>query len=119
MAIRVLSDYPAPPGNKRWVICDIDGPTSYTAITTGTPPTGGQVVRAGDIGLQNIEWAQVSGSDNGQYDGTCYVAAGIGNPPKAGGTQFNLQWLVAATGAEAAGAANLSARSLRIVAIGL
>jgi hypothetical protein len=117
MAIRILSDYPAPPGNKRWVICDIDGPNPYTVITVGTPPTGGQVVRAGDIGLSNIEWAQVSGSDNGQYDGVCYVVGSVGNPAKVGGTQINLQWLTAATGAEASG--NLSARSLRIVAIGL
>jgi hypothetical protein len=118
MAIRILSDYPAPPGNKRWVVADIDGPASYTAITPGTPPTGGQVVRAGDIGLQNIEWAQVSGSDNGQYDGVCYIVGGLGNPAKAAGTQFQLQWITAATGAEA-GAVNLSARSLRIVALGL
>lgn len=117
MAIRIIPDYPAPPGNKRWVICDIDGPTAYTAITLGTPPTGGQTVRASDIGLQNIEWAQVSGSDNGQYDGTCYIVGGLGNPAKTAGTQMQLQWILAATGAEASG--NLSARSLRIVAIGL
>lgn len=117
MAIRILPDYPSPPGNKRWVICDIDGPTAYTAITPGTPPTGGQVVRATDIGMQTIEWAQVSGSDNGQYDGTCYVVGGLGNPALRGGTQVNLQWISAATGAEASG--NLSARSLRMIAMGL
>lgn len=125
MAITQWPNGPVPPGDRPWTIIDVDGPASYAAISTGTPPTGGQVIKASDIGLQAIDWAQAMGSDNGQYDGICYVVGGLGNPRVGGtpnysnpGTQINLQWITAATGAEVGGGTNLSARRVRLLVIG-
>jgi hypothetical protein len=81
----------------------------------GTPPTGGQLVTATDFGLQSLDFVQCMGSDNGQYDIACFpVPFSPGNPM----TQVRVQWILSATGAEAAGAANLSARTIRLWAMG-
>jgi hypothetical protein len=116
---------PVPPGHLPWTIVDVDGPASYSAISAATPPTGGQVLKAADLGFQQIWWAQCVGSDNGQYDGVVYVVGGLGNPRSGAtpnvsqaGSQINLQWITAATGAEVGGATNLSARRLRLLVIG-
>lgn len=107
--------YPKSPGDERWAVTDMTGPASYTAIVTGTPPTGGQIIRAADFGLQSLDWVQSMGSDNGQYDIVC-IPNGftLGNPLAS----FLLQWIVSATGAEVAGAVNLSARTVRLLGIG-
>lgn len=116
---------PVPPGDMPWTIVDVDGPSSYSQISAATPPTGGQVLKASDLGLQAIWWAQAVGSDNGQFDGVCYVVGGLGNPRAGGspnysqpGTQINLQWITAATGAEVSGATNLSSRRMRLLVVG-
>lgn len=109
-----LPDYPAVPGNKPFTIHDITGPASYAQVSNGTPPTGGQAVNASDMGLVDVEFAMDGYSDNGQY-----VAQPIlTTRPNGGAPQLILRWVVAATGAEASGATNLSARTVRIAAIG-
>jgi hypothetical protein len=107
--------YPKVPGDGLWSIVDVTGLASYAVIVIGTPPTGGQLVTPADCGLQSIDWIQSMGSDNGQYDVTCYPAPFTLGNPFAG---VRLQWLTAATGAEAIAATNLSARSVRLLVIG-
>ena len=97
-------------GNKYHAVKIISGPASYTQVTTGAAPTGGQVVLASDLGLKNIEAAFGSGSDDGQYD---VVVIFDGNPGVAT-TQVRLLWRISHTGAEVTGAVNLSARSIRL-----
>ena len=116
---------PSPPGDQPWTIIDIDGPASYTVITVATPPTGGQVIKATDIGMQTIDWAQAMGSDDGQYAGECYLVGGLANPRSGGkpnysqsGSQINLQWITAATGAEVTGTTDVSARRMRLLVLG-
>lgn len=107
--------YPKVPGDSLWSIVDMTGPASYTQVTTGTPATGGQAVTAADFGMQSLDWIGAIGSDNGQYAVTVIPA------PFNVGAPFNsalLQWSLAATGAQAAAAANLSARTVRLLAIG-
>lgn len=114
MANSILPSYPAPPGNKPLTIATITGPASYTAVTPGTPATGGYVVNARDIGLIDIDTAHVSLSDNGTYG-----AQVIHDLNPAAGTQaIRLMFFTAATGAEVAGAVDLSGRTFRITAIG-
>ena len=55
------------------------------------------------------------GSDNGQYDGTAFPVSGQLQPS----TSVILEWVVAHTGAEVSAATNLSARTMRLVGIGL
>lgn len=109
--------YPAPPGNKRESLIDIAGPASYTqiAIVAGAP-TGGFAIAASVFGLTQIEWAQCMGSDDGQFDGCIFCQPFQKNKPVV---QITVMWLVAATGAQVAGATNLSARTMRIQARGL
>lgn len=109
-----LDGYPAPPGNKHHSIIDRSIAGAYTAITTGTTPTGGIVVNASEFGLQQIEFAQCMGSDNGQYDGVCLMSPPNSNQPSP---NIRLQVVVSATGAEASGTI-AAGRRLRLLAIG-
>jgi len=111
-----LPGYPSPPGAKNESLHNVVGPASYTQVSTGSPPTGGQTVSATAFGLQYITAAWiVNGSENGQYYGNVFL-----NPTQlsGGSASITLQWITAATGAEAAGAANLSSFHLRIMAVG-
>jgi hypothetical protein len=114
-----LPTYPNVPGGVPWSVHGVKGPTSYTAVVTGAPLTsssGGQQTTASAFGLQYIIgcWA-VSGSDDGQYYVRVYQL-----PYHGGGssTSIIIQWFVAATGAEVSAATNLSARTIRLVALG-
>lgn len=110
----MLSEYPAVPGNKPMAVSTVAGPASYTQVTTGTTPTGGQTIQAKDLGLVSIQTMQVSGSDNGQYG--CHVIY-PGNPQR-GVSSVILEWFTLATGAQVAGAVDLSGRTVRITALG-
>jgi hypothetical protein len=96
-------------------ILDVPGPASYTAVVTGSPPTGGQLITAADCGLQSLDWVQSQGSDDGQYDIMVVPAPfSLGNPMPA----VRLMWVVAATGAQVTAAVNLSARTVRLYVTG-
>ena len=111
-----LPTFPKAPGDQDWSAHGVVGPASYTVITPGTPLSGGQLVPASAFGLQNIVAAwPVSNSNDGTYAVHVFLS-----PYEKGGssTSIALQWLTAATGAEVAGATNLSARTVRIMAVG-
>lgn len=114
MATGTLPEYPAPPGNKNKVIKTLSGPASYTQVSTGATPTGGQKVLAQDIGLIDIEFMTCGVSDDGQY---LIHAIYPTNPPVAVPSVL-LLWVVAATGAQVAGAVNLASRTFRLDAVG-
>jgi hypothetical protein len=87
-------------------------------VTPGSPPTGGQPIAPAAFGLvAGLEGIfAVGGSTTGTYlvraiQLTSYNQ-GLGNPTWA------LQWVNASTGAEVAGATNLSAETVRLVAFG-
>lgn len=107
-----LQSYPTPPGSRRDAFTMKNGPSSYTAITTGTPPTGGLLVNASDFGLSDIEYAFVAVSDNGAYVAYPMPASGQNQPQ----TQIRYMIVVAAGGAEASG--DLSERSFLFHAFG-
>lgn len=104
--------YPAPPGDKQITMKLVAGPAAYVAITPATPPTGGLVVQAADIGLSSIEFMFTAVSDNGQYIAYAMPAAAQTGPQ----TSIRLMITTANGGAEAAG--DLSARSFLLCAIG-
>jgi hypothetical protein len=111
-----LPSYPSPPGaNVEAIGTTPVGPTSYTAVTNGTPSTGGQVLNAKDLGLTSIEFIEFGTSGNGQY--TAHAIFDTNNP-LYGTTSVRLRWLTAATGAEVSGPTNLSTYSLRFRAVG-
>lgn len=121
MALSFFPDYPQSAfGNKRVVVVDLTGPAApagYVAIVQGSPPTGGQAVVALDVGLTSIEYAECSGSDNGQYTGVIFP--GVALPNGKGFTSVRVMWLTAATGAEVAPGTPLNARGLRLLLVGI
>lgn len=106
--------YPAPPGNKHHSIIDRSIAGAYTAITPGTPPTGGILINASEFGLQQIEWAQCVGSDDGTYHGVVLLNPTNKNQPSP---SIRVQVITSATGAEATGTI-AAGRTLRILAVG-
>jgi hypothetical protein len=109
-------NFPKVPGDQPWSVVDVAGPSSYTAITPADPiVTGGQQLAQSVFGLNtNIVFACSMGSDNGQYTVNVYHKTFVPGQPTTGG--LVLQWIVAATGAEASG--DLSARTVRLLVIG-
>lgn len=109
-----LADYPSPPGNKMHCIHSITGPASYTQVTNGAAPSGGQVVTAKNVGLVSIEFAVGSCSNQGTYVPLVIFDANPNKPM----SQIRIKWIVSATGAEVAGAVDLSAVTARMLFIG-
>lgn len=124
MSNRILPGYMAPVGDKYLIHFDHDGPSSYSRVTVGTTPSGGDIINASDLG--------VGGFDNldGMTDptGRFYVlAVPIGGGGGNAVTQVMLIWFsnVTATvggqsqtaNTEVAAGTNLSAFSVRVQAI--
>lgn len=115
-------------GNRRMILTQHTGPSSYTQITAGTPPaapTGGDSIDPAALGMSFIEAIIVLGDSSGTYTGVAFQPAvstsgqltGAGaSVPK--GTKIPLMWLNAHTGAEVTGNTNLSAAQLNLVVIG-
>lgn len=110
----LLKDFPQPWGNRMVSIIDHVGPASYTQITTGSPPTGGDVVTAAEFGLKSLSQVLAPLSDDGTYNVEATLGLALGQEA----SQARLMWITANTGAQAAGATNLSARSIRLIGIG-
>lgn len=114
MSSALVPDFSQSFGSKRAQIALLTGPASYTQVTTGSPPTGGQKLNATDFGLKWIDYAFTGVSDDGQYEVVLTPATSSNLSP---GTWIAI-WKVAHTGAEVAGATNLSARTVRVFLIG-
>lgn len=107
--------YPKSPGDERWSVIDVVGPSSYTVVTAGTPPTGGQVVTASAFGLMSLDCVfEIAGATG--VNGVRVLA----NPYTFGDSMpaVTLLWIVLATGAQATAAANLSTQAVRLMAVG-
>jgi hypothetical protein len=103
-------------GDRMMSIITVTGPTSYTAITAGTPPagpTGGQDIQAVAFGLKYIDKV-IGGLDQaGKYN-----VLAVPNVPSGGqgATKATLMWILAVTGAETSG--DLHTYTVRLMAIG-
>jgi len=83
---------------------DHAGPASYT--------TGGQTLTASKYGLRSLDYVGGGLSISGTYEAK-------GKAVKRGlSTTYKLVWYVVATGAEVTAATNLSAETVRLLAIG-
>jgi hypothetical protein len=103
-------------GDRMMSEITVTGPSSYTAITAGTPPagpTGGQDIPATAFGLKFID-AIIGGLDQaGKYN-----VLAVPNVPSGGqgATKVTLMWILAVTGAETSG--DLHTFTVRLLAIG-
>jgi len=114
MADTLIKGFPVTIGGKTFSAIDHTGPASYTAVTTGAPVSGGDVIVAATFGLRFIEAVECTMDNTGVYDPDPILSAADAVPR----TQITLRWFTAAGRAEVAGATNLSASHVRIQVIG-
>jgi hypothetical protein len=111
--VQNLVGYPISVGGKRLALAPNGhaGPTSYTVVTN--PTTGGDFLQASELGLKWIDAVLVAGVSSNGLHRVIPV-----NPTRGPVSAVQLKWLVDSTGAEVAGAVNLSVSVVNIVAIG-
>lgn len=123
--MRPLASYPQSCGARMLSVFPHRGPASYTQVTSGTAPalaTGGDTVQAVEAGLKTFD-AVIGGlTDSGTYrvEALPQAVSGVVGSQKFGqpSTSFRLRWTVVATGAQAAGSADLDAEIVRLTAFG-
>lgn len=114
MADKALTGYPQSIGGKTESVLDHTGPASYTVVTVGTPPTGGDIISAAAFGLKWIEHMSVTGDNTGTY---FVVPIRTGTDP-LGSILWTLRWFTAVGAVEVVATTDLSAKHVRIRAIG-
>ncbi|SRR6266700_1224711 len=110
----LMPDFPISTGNRRLSVITLTGPSSYTSVVVGSPPTGGQALAASQFGLKYIENVYCSLSDDGQYSGYWTPASATKNAVVSG----IFQWIVTDGGSEVRPTVDLSGRTIRVTAIG-
>lgn len=103
MALQQMVMQPSPIGELFMSAADIKGPNPYAA--------GGVAISPQNFGLQSFKAVFGAAAQSGNYYA---IGRSIAGP---GASSIKLQWFVVATGAEA-GAIDLSAETVRIVALG-
>jgi len=106
--------YPKQPGDQPWCVADFWGPSNYTPVTPGHPPTGGQRIAAQDFALVTIDWVLAMGDHTGDYSIVVIPANfEVGNAVDA----VLLKWITA-TGSQVAAGTDLSSFIVRLIASG-
>lgn len=111
-------EYPDSFGAHRASIMTITGPASYAAYTA--PSTGGQLVPIepnSGIKIADIVMNAISRSGLYRVDVVRYEASNVRGMSLARAS-IRLKWTVLATGAETAGAVNLSAEKVDLFVLG-
>jgi len=105
-------------GDRPYALIDLAGPASYTQITPGSPPTGGQALAPANFGLSaGLEGIVMVGcSSSGTYGVVAMQTTSYNQG--ANNTTWALLWYVLATGAQVAGATNLSGEVVRLLGFG-
>jgi hypothetical protein len=114
-------DYPTSFGNVRAAVITLVGPASYTQYTA--PSTGGQDVQVGpESGLKVIDWISPRAiTQDGLHEAVVQqIESDTVNGVSLGNAKFILKWYVVTTGAQVAGAVDLSAvgKTVRFLLIG-
>jgi hypothetical protein len=119
--MRPLDGYPASTGYQMQSVAGIQGPASYTQITPGTAPavaTGGQTIYPNEFGLKYFDYVSAGLSDTGINRVECIPGAPSNAGPSGACASYTLRWVVVATGAQVAGAVDLSSEYVRVRALG-
>lgn len=115
MADTLVKGFPQSNGGKIESVIDHTGPASYTVVTPGTTPTGGDSVSAAAFGMKYIENLEASGDNTGTYNVVC-IRTGT---DALGSATWILQWLTTVGNVEVVGTTNISAKHVRLRAIGV
>ena len=112
---KILDGYPQPVGAKMESVIYKSGDTAhYEVVSAGSPPTGGQAVYASEFGLKYLEHVEGGMDATGAYR-VFFTPKITGKGPVTSGI---LMWVTAATGAEVTHTTDLSAKQVRLRAIG-
>jgi hypothetical protein len=84
MAVKEWLRKPAPPGDEPYARVKWVGPSSYTVLTVGSPPSGGDTISATQFGVNMI--ALVLGQAS--YDGRWMVI-----PVRISDAKWTLKWI--------------------------
>jgi hypothetical protein len=117
MPVQQLSQYPCPPGNRNQAVGSFSGPAAYAQVVPGNPPTGGFQLTAAQLGLVSIEFMTCSLDASGTYNAEVIFPSNF--LPNDDVPYVIIEFTLAATGAQVAGATNLSAINWRFQAFGL
>ena len=88
------------------------GSPDYTGVASYVAGTGEKLSPQAFGCPERILFAIASGSEDGGYYGICY-------PSGTGYCDWYVRWYVATTGAEVANATDLSAKTIKIMAVGI
>jgi hypothetical protein len=116
MADTIVKGFPISVGAKIMSSVDHVGPASYTVVTPGATPTGGDSITATALGMKSIEAIlEVSGDNTGTYS-----VVGIRTGTDAlGSPTWILQWLTTVGNVQVVGTTDLSAKHVRVSVIGI
>ena len=84
MAVKSWLRKLAPPGDEPYARVQWTGPSSYTVLTVGSPPSGGDPVVASQFGVNMITLVLAGGS----YDGRWLVI-----PVRISDAKWTLKWI--------------------------
>lgn len=118
---RTLDGFPVSWGANLASVNGIAGPTSYTQLSAGTAPavaTGGHRIYPRDFGLKYFDFVTANLTDTGVNRVECIPGEQSAIGPKGTAAWYTLRYVVVATGAQVAGAVNLSTEIVRVLAIG-
>jgi hypothetical protein len=113
---RPLHGYPQAIGASMLSILPHTGPASYVQIVHATGV--GDSVSGPEAGLKYFDWVSGGLTDSGTYRIEAAPKTVSTSPQGAAATTYLLKWVVVATGAEVAAAVDLSAQTVRLMAIG-
>ena len=117
MSNKLAGGYPTSIGSKVVSLVRHAGPSSYTVVTSGASPSGGDKVTASMFGLKTIDYLFAAFDETGVYQVMPVIAK---NGPT---TSVILRWYTTAGGppatfTEAAASATLSGVYVHLLAIG-
>src|SRR6266851_3203010 len=109
----LMPDFPISIGNRKLSCITLTGLNPYVAVSGGSPPTGGQALAASQFGLTYLDAVFCGLTDGGVYTAVWTPTSSTTNGVKSG----ILMWTTSNGGAEV-GSVDLSAKTLRVTAIG-
>lgn len=119
MAANTFTAFPefvaVPFGNRRMTAGLLTGPASYTQVTPGSPPTGGQALSASQFGLLYLDLVLFTANDTGGFTAVWTPKSVTPQGVTAGIVAW---WVAAGTIDEVSASTNLSGKYLRVLAIG-
>jgi|ERR1041384_678156 hypothetical protein len=111
----LLPDFPISIGNRRLSVITLTGMNPYVFVTSGSPPTGGQALLASQFGLKYLDSVFCDLDNTGVYTAIWTPTSSTPNGVIAG----ILMWFTAnAGGGGEPGSVDLSAKTIRVTAIG-